>query len=306
VPTFEGSGFAATSAIEKLLDIIAEHNENNEGEDRLYKIIVLSDFDSYGYQIVEDLGNRAKQLGLNCEIIRAGVEPSQFDPTVIDTMKYPVAVKTNYDRKWIATHAIDGRYGLELDAMENEELRKILTDALEKHCPEKVLFDAIREDTAELTDDWGSKNAAKEILSKRKDPRTLIIELLEQLKDLVQKEVDGHEDEIYDIFYPYAEEYLEDEDFDDREDIEDGQLIKQAIGRKNRFRHTMTSSPLTNKIEDTLLDEHIDEVPDFDFSKYEPLIDPLKKLDDDFDLEYDDYLSEDDDDDDNEDQEDEW
>ena len=115
VPFVSGAGFTATAAIEGVIDALSSFNER--GFDHKYTILVISDYDSYGFKIAKDFETRSLRLGLNCRVERIGVNIEHFDQEMITTKRYPVSQKTTKDKQWAATYGIEGRYGMELDAL---------------------------------------------------------------------------------------------------------------------------------------------------------------------------------------------
>lgn len=291
VPFVSGAGFTATAAIEGVLDALSSF-DSDRGYDHKYTILVISDYDSYGFKIAEDFETRSLKLGLNCRVERIGVDPSHFDPAKIATDKYPVTQKTAKDRQWAATYGIDGRYGLELDALVEldgnmQKLRDILVDALEIWCPEQSMFDAVRESTAEGADDEGTEQASDQILRDRNDPRYIVIDLMEKLVEKVRDALYKDQNEIEELLIGYAKEYLTTEGFDDRNDPDEGTLVESARKNKDYVWYGMEKSDLSDKVETELIKEHESEVKQYDTTEYPPLVDPLKKLADILGVEYD-------------------
>lgn len=289
VPFVSGAGFTATAAIEGVLDALTSFNDI--APDHRYTILVVSDYDSYGFKIAEDFETRSLKLGLNCRVERIGVDPSHFDPTKIATDKYPVAQKTAKDRQWVATYGIDGRYGLELDALVGsdgsmQKLRDILVDALETWCPEQSMFDAVRAKTAEGADDEGAEWASDQILKDRDDPRYVVIDLMEKLIEEVRDTLYTDQEEIKDGLIGYAQDMVATEGFDDRDDPDEGTLVDSARNNKDYVFYDMEKSDLSDKVEKELIKEHESEVKQFDTTEYPPLVEPLKKLADILGVEY--------------------
>lgn len=289
VPFVSGAGFTATAAIEGVVDALATLNDRQY--DQKYTVLVISDYDSYGFKIAEDFENRSLKLGLNCRVHRIGVDPSHFDPEKMRTDMYPIRQKTDRDKRWAEEHGIDGKYGLELDALVEangsmQKLRDLLVDALEYWCPEDTMFDAVREKTAEGADQEGSEWAAEQLLRDRDDPRYVVIGLMENLIEKVRDSLYEDQNTIESTFIDFAKEMLAKEDFDERENPKEGTLMDAARANKEYVWYDMERSPLSNKVEKELISEHGEDIETFDTEAYPPLVDPLKKLADILGVEY--------------------
>ena len=286
-----GAGYTSTAAIEGVTNELVAYNE--QGYDHKYTVLVISDYDSYGFQIAEDFQTRALKLGLNCRVVRIGVDPSHFDPVKMQTDKYPVSQKSDYDKKWVATHGIDGKYGLELDSLieldgSMQKIRDILVDALETWCPEQTMFDAVREQESEGVDEEGTAWAADKILRDREDPRYTVIDLMEKLVEKVRDSLNEDLNEIEDQLLEHAQKMLEDEDFDDRPDPEEGILPDAARTNQTYVWYNIQKSDLSKKVEKELVEEHAEDIEQFDTKVYSPLIEPMKRLADSLGVEYED------------------
>jgi len=139
----EGSGFEATALLEKLIGLL-----EIEGVDLLdtrFLVLGMTDYDAFGFKIFEDLCRRMEQLGMDIESERVGILPRDVETGRLDVLKFPIPVKCDYDNEWVERYGIGGPYGLELQAVGGERRRQVLAAALERHCPEKKLYDWLRE-----------------------------------------------------------------------------------------------------------------------------------------------------------------
>jgi len=125
----EGSGWQATAAIEDLVRQL----ETDNGE--RYTVYVLSDFDPAGFGIVEDFAARVEQFGLPVENVkRIGITPEQVSQQALDDQKFTPG-GSNID-DWLAEYGIDGKYGLELEAVgtdlekKGRALRKLVVNEI--------------------------------------------------------------------------------------------------------------------------------------------------------------------------------
>ena len=127
----EGSGWQATALIEDLAHQL--------DPDVTHTFYVLGDFDPTGFGIVEDFVDRADRLGIDVDrdaSRRIGIWPRQVDDDTLQSQKFtPGGSGSTYD-DWMAKHAIDGKYGLEIEAVggsleeKAEALRQLVVDEI--------------------------------------------------------------------------------------------------------------------------------------------------------------------------------
>lgn len=141
----EGAGYEATALLEKLIDLFQENDIDHEEVEFL--VLGMTDYDAFGYKIFEDLVRRMRQLGMTVEEHRVGIMPGDVPTSDLHKLKFPIPVKCDYDREWVRKHGIGGPYGLELQAVDGERRRDVLIAALEEYCPEKKLYDWLKEDS---------------------------------------------------------------------------------------------------------------------------------------------------------------
>lgn len=125
----EGSGWQATALIEDLAQQL--------DQDQSYTFWVLGDYDPVGFGIVEDFVDRAAGLGINVDreaSRRIGIRPDQVADEVLDKQKFTPGGSGNAE--WFAEYGIDGKYGLELEAVGSslegkaEALRQLVVDEI--------------------------------------------------------------------------------------------------------------------------------------------------------------------------------
>lgn len=177
----EGSGWQATALIEDLVQQLPR--------DQTYTFWVLGDFDPTGFGIVEDFVDRASQMGLSVDrdaSRRIGIWPRQVDDDILAEQMFTPA-SNGSDADWFAEHAIDGKYGLEIEAVGSslegkaEALRELVVDEIR---------DDIDADTRRFRDTqqsaaWVPKHAANRVVS----------DITDELKDaLLEAAVDFYED----------------------------------------------------------------------------------------------------------------
>lgn len=126
----EGSGWQATALIEDLVQQLPH--------DQTYTFWVLGDFDPTGFGIVEDFVDRASQMGLSVDrdaSRRIGIWPRQVSDDILEEQKFTPA-SNGSDADWFRDHAIDGKYGLEIEAVGStlegkaEALRELVVDEI--------------------------------------------------------------------------------------------------------------------------------------------------------------------------------
>lgn len=126
----EGSGWQATALIEDLVQQL--------DRSQTYTFWVLGDFDPTGFGIVEDFVDRAEQMGLTVDrdaSRRIGIWPRQVPDDVLAEQKFTPA-RNGGDDDWFDAHAIDGEYGLEIEAIgaslegKAEALREVVVEEI--------------------------------------------------------------------------------------------------------------------------------------------------------------------------------
>ena len=126
----EGSGWQATALIEDLAQQL--------DRDQTYTFWVLGDFDPTGFGIVDDFVNRASEMGIPVDrdaSRRIGIWPRQVDDEVLREQRFTPA-RNGGDDDWFRDHAIEGEYGLEIEAVgaslegKAEALRELVVDEI--------------------------------------------------------------------------------------------------------------------------------------------------------------------------------
>jgi len=140
----EGQGFEATALIEKLIGML-ELRHGSEWSYKRYLLIGLTDYDAYGFKILEDLERRMTTLGVSIRARRAGICPSDVPLEDLDSLKFSIPVNCPYDEAWVEEHGIDGAYGLELQAVDSLRRKELLIKVLEEECPERSLYEWLKQ-----------------------------------------------------------------------------------------------------------------------------------------------------------------
>jgi hypothetical protein len=199
ITMIEGKGFEATALIEKLQRI------DPFWRDKRYRLVAMTDYDAYGHKILEDLISRMQQLGFRLshntvEEVRIGIMPEDIDEDLLMEKRFEIPVENDYDQDWVDQYGIDGAYGLELQAAEGPKRREILIQALEAICPEKTLYDHLREESWGWIPDEGADELVERVMGTVKRQ---VADKIEQLQESGRLE-------------------------DDRADLPDGTVQKKA------------------------------------------------------------------------------
>lgn len=128
-----GGGQAALAMIEDLVrHLDGFGGDSNDG----YEVFVLSDYDPSGYSIWQSFVDRCKTLGLPITSVeRIGLSPEQLTDEQIDRQRFSPPDQDSDDREWLADHGIEGRYGLELEAIgdrnkKGEAIRRLVVEEI--------------------------------------------------------------------------------------------------------------------------------------------------------------------------------
>lgn len=123
-----GGGWQATAVIEDLSNALPTH--------RSYTVYLLTDYDPTGWKIGRDFTNRSQKLGLDVdEVHRVGIRPEQLDAETIRRQRFEPSAESDAGAEWMDAHAIDGQYGLEIEALgglnsKGQALRQMVVDEL--------------------------------------------------------------------------------------------------------------------------------------------------------------------------------
>lgn len=138
ITMIEGQGFEATALIEKLQTI------DYFWRRKRYLLLAMTDYDAFGFKILDDLTRRMRELGFDVTSERVGITPEDVPEEDLDSLKFPIPLNCPYDEEWADDYGIDGAFGLELQAVDGARRREILIQALEQHCPEGELYQYLR------------------------------------------------------------------------------------------------------------------------------------------------------------------
>ena len=121
ISLWASKGFQSTNIMEQMVRRL-----------RIYPVktvLILSDYDSSGLAIPEDIGRRAKRLGIKTKFVRIGINPEQI-PVERRSMSLKQLNKNDSRyKKFVAEH---GTRAYEVDALSDEELRALVVSKLEE------------------------------------------------------------------------------------------------------------------------------------------------------------------------------
>lgn len=117
-----GSGWTNTSAIEALRMELKEH-----GVDDPIEIYALTDYDPAGFGIGRDFRDRSRELRIRVKSYkRLGINPGHLSQKEIHSQKYEIKFDPDEDNEqynekaWLDRYGIDGKYGLEIEAISGQ------------------------------------------------------------------------------------------------------------------------------------------------------------------------------------------
>jgi len=174
-----GRGQQATAAIEGLIDYLEPEKK--------YLVFVITDYDYYGFLIMDSLIERASAMGLDAKFVRIGVNPDQVEPSKLEQNKYLLKLEGPKEKAWAEKYAIDGKYGLEIQALTGPELRKVVADAIYSYCSVEELYNLLLNSTRhgiwdEVAIELYKEN--KDYVEKQEEVNKKLEELEERIKQI--------------------------------------------------------------------------------------------------------------------------
>lgn len=259
ISIISGKGFIPTSTIEKVMDRLET--------DRHYKVVVMTDYDPYGAFIVEDFASRATQLGMDMEVIRAGLGLDQIPAEHVEVVKYPVSkgnLAKEFYEDWVAANPLDN-FGLELQCFaafvdnDAEALREVLVDCLLEHCPETIMYDRLLE--------YAIEGAEGSVIEQLVEDDPAIEKLRAKIKEL-ETQIEELGEVIDSVMTPIAKDEFS--KIPDNRSIPAGTLRRRAIKGYTSLNHWDHTS--AKKMKDALF-EKLKEIRDEYNSDYDKIAD---------------------------------
>ncbi len=214
-----GKGQQATAAIEGLI------NSLKIGTD--YLVFVITDYDYYGFLIAQSMAERVETLGITAEFHRAGVNIDQVPADRIEVDKFLIPQKTQNEKEWAKEYAIEGRYGLEIEALTAKELRKTIATAVYEYCDPDALYEHLMKKALVGMLDKVFGEVVEALVEDDKDIQELNKEILEIYKKVTELKTKISDKVGLAARLIVNEEKIE--ELDDREDFPDDWLEEQII-----------------------------------------------------------------------------
>lgn len=213
-----GKGQQATAAIEGLIDSLERGKS--------YLVFTVTDYDYYGFLIGQSMGERVETLGIDAEFHRVGVDLDQVPFEKREIAKFLLPMKSDREREWAYDYAIEGKYGLEIEALTAKELRGAIARAVYDYCDPEALYDYLMKKAINgMLDD-----VVSEVVEALAGDDEDIQKMLEELREL-QEKIYELKKKIREKVKPVAEDVLDGnlEDLDDREDFPYEWLEEQIV-----------------------------------------------------------------------------
>jgi len=237
-----GKGQQATAAIEGLI----EYLESGKS----YLVFCLTDWDYYGHLIMSSLDERAKALGIDAEFLRVGVEIAQVPEARRDVAKFRLPLESKQEVDWAIENAIEGMFGLEIEALTPQEIRGSIADAVYAHCDPEALYKFLKERALENV----AGQAADTLASEDRE----VLDLMAKIEEL-EGQVSGLKRDLIEKLRPRAQDLLDEllDELDDRPDFPLEWLRQQIVEGRQYLDHSRFTDPsgIQEGLEERLRDE---------------------------------------------------
>lgn len=223
-----GKGQQATAAIEGLIEYLQE--------DVSYLVFCITDYDYYGHLIMESMRSRAETLGIDAEFLRVGVDIEQVPPERREVAKFRLPLSSKPEREWAEGNAIEGIYGLEIEALTPPEIRGMIADAVYEHCDPEELYKFLKEKALE--------GLAEQVAGELADGDLLVVEIRGRISELMRK-LEKIKGSLVKDFEERADELLEEqiEEIDDRKAFPEEWLKEQIVAGMKYLSHGTFTDP---------------------------------------------------------------
>jgi hypothetical protein len=287
-----GKGYVATAALEGFMLAL----EQEGAIDEEYTILLMADYDAYGFKIGKDLQTRFRTLGLKCKVQRCAIYPNQVSKDVLLNKTFPVPVQNPFDKEWCEKYGITssgkignqkdksgniterGTDGIELQALEGSELRAILIEHLKKYAPESEMVDAVLAEQKEDADSEASYSAAERILRDRDDVRYRIIKLANAIETMTRKSIDADIRTIQKALEKDSTNIVYSNEFDEYLEFDTEEMLKAALDPNISFYPEVEKAKFIREVATKLIEIFND--MNVDIKELEDLEEPHDKLED--------------------------
>lgn len=237
-----GKGQQATAAIEGLIEYLES--------EKSYLVFCLTDWDYYGHLIMSSLDERAKALGIDAEFLRVGVNIEQVPEDRRDVAKFRLPLESKQELDWAAQYAIDGMFGLEIEALTPKEIRGSIADAVYEQCDPEALYEFLKERALENVAGQAADNLASEDQE--------ILDLMAKIEEL-ERQAAKLKGTLVEKLKPRAQELLDEkiEDLDERPEFPDDWLRLQIVEGQPYLDHSEYTDPsgIRDALEEMLRNE---------------------------------------------------
>jgi hypothetical protein len=263
-----GKGYVATAALEGFI-LSLESRDEPLGD---YTILLMADYDAYGFKIGNDLQERFSTLGLGCKVQRCAIYPNQVSRDVLLNKTFPVPLQNPYDKDWCKKYGITdsgkigdqtdnkgtlverGANGIELQALEGHELRAILIEHLKKYAPEAEMVQAVLAEQKRGTDDEALNAAAEKTLRDRDDVRFRIIDLCKEVRRMMEDSVEKDLRTIKKALHEDAREIVYGDEFDEFLEFDPAEMLQAALSVDDDFDPSVNRSGFVKNVTGKLVE----------------------------------------------------
>lgn len=263
-----GKGFVATAALEGLMLEL----ERQEQEEEAYTILMMADYDAYGFKIGVDVQTRLRTLGMQCKVQRCAIYPNQVSKDVLLNKTFPIPIQTPYDAEWCEEYGITrtgklgnqtdasgnvterGEFGIELQALEGAELRALLIEQLKKHAPESEMVEAVIAEQKEDADTETASEAAEKVLRDANDVRYRVIKLCNNIETRMRRSIEKDERTIRKALEEKSRELVYSDEYDEHLIFDTEEMLKAALNPDGGFYPEVDRTKFIKEIRDELVD----------------------------------------------------
>jgi hypothetical protein len=281
-----GKGFVATAALEGLMLELERQEQDSED----YTILLMADYDAYGFKIGTDVQTRLRTLGMKCKVQRCAIYPNQVSKDVLLNKTFPIPLQTPYDKEWCKKFGITrtgklgnqldsdgniterGEFGIELQALEGAELRALLIEHLKKYAPESEMVTAVIAEQKEGADEESAIQAAEKILRDRNDVRYRIIRLCNNIETRMRRSVEVDERKIRKALEVDSRRLVYSDEYDEHLEFDTEEMLAAALDPESDFYPDIDRTKFLKEIKNELVE--LFEAMDVDIPEIDELEEP--------------------------------